>query len=61
MGGEIFQLVMVYLFAAQCATAPEDIVFKLSCCREIVHFSSLKPFFTSSDGTVTRSPSAAHR
>jgi hypothetical protein len=43
MGGGIFQLVMVYLSAAQCATAPENIVFKLSCNCEIVNFSWANP------------------
>jgi hypothetical protein len=33
---------MVYLSAAPCATAPEDIVFKLSCSRDIVDFSSIQ-------------------
>jgi hypothetical protein len=32
---------MVYLFAAQCATAPEDILFKFRCI-EIVNFSAIE-------------------
>jgi hypothetical protein len=36
---------MVYLFAAQCAIAPKDIVFKLSCRREIADFSSIQYVF----------------
>jgi hypothetical protein len=42
MGGGIFQPFMVYLSAAQCATAPEDILFKFSCCIEIVNFSAIE-------------------
>jgi hypothetical protein len=45
MGGEIFQLVMVYLFAAQCAIVPKHIVFKLSCRREIGDSSSIECVF----------------
>jgi hypothetical protein len=33
---------MGYLSAAQCATAPEDILFKFSCSIEIVNFSSVQ-------------------
>jgi hypothetical protein len=43
MGGGIFQLVMDYLSAAQCATAPGDIVFKSSCDCEIANFSRTNP------------------
>jgi hypothetical protein len=43
MGGGIFKPVMVYLSAAECATAPEDIVFKLRYRNEIVDFSRTNP------------------
>jgi hypothetical protein len=46
MGGGTFQLVMVYLSAAHRATAPENIVFKLSRDCEIVQFLTTNPTLT---------------